>query len=203
MASPVETGLTVDDLARFDDDERHKYELIDGELFVSPKGVLRHQHVATRLARRLLDWADAHGAAAFVEPDVSYTDRDYVIPDVVLLAAETIARVDEQRPIETTPDLIVEVSSPSTRRLDLIRKRALYEREGVPEYWFVDLDADRVEIYRLGGGQRASASAGTPPTRPAEGRYGQPELVGAGGVLRAAHLEGLAVEVDDILRPLR
>lgn len=185
MASPVQTGLTVAGLARFDDDERHKHELVGGELFVSPKGLARHQYVASLLVRRLLEWADTHGGAAFVELDVYYTDRDYVVPDVVLLRAETLARCG-QRHLDVTPDLVVEVSSPSTRRLDVVVKRALYEREGVAEYWFVDLDADRVEVYRL-----------------AEDGYRPPELVGAGEVVRAHHLDGLAVEVGDVLRPLR
>jgi Uma2 family endonuclease len=116
---------------------------------------------------------------------VSYTDRDVVIPDVVLLRAETLTRISE-RHIDVPPDLVVEVSSPSTRRLDVVVKRALYEQHGVPAYWFVDLDADRVEVYQLDAG-----------------RYGTPELVGPGGVLRAAQLAGLVVGVDDVLRPLR
>lgn len=185
MAQPVETGLTVADLARFDHDEGHKYELVGGELFVSPKGVARHQYVASLLVRRLLDWADTHGGAAFVEPDVYYTERDFVIPDVVLLRAETLSRIGERR-IDVPPDLIVEVSSPSTRRFDAVVKRGLYERHGVPEFWFVDLDADRVEAYRLSGGG-----------------YGPPTPAGAGETLRPMHLEGLEVEVDDVLRPLR
>ena len=185
MASPAETGRTVTDLARFDDDERHKYELVGGALFVRPKGLPRHQCVASLIVRRLLDWADVHGGAAFVEPDVYCTVRDFVIPDVVLLRAETLARIAEQH-IDVPPDLIVEASPPSTRRLDLVLKRDLYARQGVPEYWFVDLDADRVERYRLVGDT-----------------YGQPEVVGAGGLLRPAHLDGLEVAVDDVLRPLR
>jgi Uma2 family endonuclease len=184
MAAPLATGLTVADLDRYDDDERHKYELVDGELFMSPKGLPRHQYVATRIVYRLMAWADEHGAAAFVEPDVYVSDRNFVIPDVVLLAADTLARLDPKR-IELVPDLLVEVSSPSTRRLDVVVKRALYERIGVPEYWFVDLDADRVEVYRL-----------------ADGAYGDPVLVGRDGVLAPPHLPGLAVEVADALRPI-
>lgn len=118
MAAPLTTGLTVADLDAYDHDERHKYELIDGALFMSPKGLPRHQYAATRLVRRLIDWADAHDAAALTEPDVYVTERDFVIPDVVLLAAETLARLDPQR-IDIVPDLVVEVSSPSTRRVDL------------------------------------------------------------------------------------
>lgn len=82
-------------------------------------------------------------------------------------------------------DLLVEVSSPSTRRLDVVVKRGLYERLGVTEYWFVDLDADRVEVYRL-----------------ADGAYGDPLLVGFDGHLTPPHLPGLVVEVADILRPV-
>jgi Uma2 family endonuclease len=63
-----------------------------------------------------------------------------------------------------------------------VTKRAHYERVGVPEYWFVDLEADRVEACRLAGG-----------------RYRPPDIVERGGVLEPAHLPGLTVEVDDIL----
>jgi hypothetical protein len=72
------------------------------------------------------------------------------------------------------------MASPSTRRLDIVVKRALYERIGVREYWFVDLDVDRVEVHRL-----------------TDGVYGAPELVGLDGVLSPPHLPGLDVAVAD------
>ena len=101
--------------------------------------------------------------------------------DVVYVRPENAGKL-EKALIRSAPDLVVEVSSPSTRRLDLVRRRELYERFGVPEYWYVDLDADRVEIYLL-----------------SEGRYAQPILVERGGVLGSAQVEGLSIEVDALL----
>jgi Uma2 family endonuclease len=181
MASPAHTGFTYADLERLPADDGVKHELIDGELFMSPKAVLRHQYVATRIARVLLDYADEHGGAAYAEPGAYFSDVTYLIPDVVLVTATTRKGLDT-RHIDTTPDLIVEVSSPATRRLDLIRKRDLYERQGVPEYWFVDLDADRVEAYRL-----------------TDGHYPAPIVVERDGVVEPPHLPGLAVSVDNVL----
>ncbi|MBW3602907.1 MAG: Uma2 family endonuclease [Actinobacteria bacterium] len=74
------------------------------------------------------------------------------------------------------------MSSPSTRRLELTRKRALYERHGVGEYWYVDLDADRVEVYSL-----------------AEGRYGPPHLLARGETLTSSQAEGFRLDVDELL----
>ena len=84
--------------------------------------------------------------------------------------------------IKHAPDLVVEISSPSTRRLELVRKRELYERFGVPEYWYVDLDADRVEIYVL-----------------TEGSYPAPKLKYAGGVLESTQLPGFQMPVEEAL----
>jgi Uma2 family endonuclease len=183
MAAPVETGLTYDDLERFETDDRYRYELIDGALYVTPKGLPRHQEVILRVGRRLLDHADAHAGKAYVEPGVYYDARNYVIPDTVLLSAASLERMSRDR-IDVPPDLAVEVSSPSTRRHDLVRKRALYEREGVAEYWFVDLDADRVEIYRNAGE-----------------RFGPPAIAERGDTISPPRVPGLTVEVDDLLGP--
>src|SRR6266542_3997600 len=101
--------------------------------------------------------------------------------DVVYVRPENAGKL-EKALIRSAPDLVVEVSSPSTRRLDLVRRRELYERFGVPEYWYVDLDADRVEIYLL-----------------SEGRDRQPVLLERGGVLGSAQVEGLSIEVDALL----
>src|SRR5439155_1984165 len=90
----------------------------------------------------------------------------------------------EQKFFRSAPDVVVEVSSPSPRRLELVRKRELYERFRVPEYWFVDLDADRVEVYRL-----------------EEGRYGRSLLFGRGDLLETPQAPGFVLAVDDLLGP--
>ena len=180
MSTPQATGLTLADLEAFPDDGV-KREIIGGELFVSPKGIRRHQHVIALLSKYLTDWALENGGEVYAEPDVYYSDRDGVVPDVVLVSAETEATLDPAV-IDQAPDLIVEVSSPSTRGYDLVRKRALYEAHAVPEYWFVDLDADRIEVYRL-------ESGGYPP----------PTIVERGDAVTPPHLPGLRVAVNDVL----
>lgn len=180
MSTPQATGLTTADLEAFPDDGI-KREIINGELFVSPKGTLRHQRVIALLSKYLTDWALEHGGEVYAEPDVYYSDRDAVVPDVVLVTAQTAA-VLPQDVVDRAPELIVEVSSPSTRGYDLIRKRALYERNGVPEYWFVDLDANRIEVYRL-----------------VDGRYPPPAIVESDDAVTPPHLEGLRVAVNDVL----
>lgn len=86
-----------------------------------------------------------------------------------------------ERPL-TRVDLAVKVSSPSTRRTDTVRKRDLYERHGVPEYWFVDLDADAILVYRL-----------------EEGRYGKPEILDPDEELTTPLLPGFSALVGDLL----
>jgi Uma2 family endonuclease len=180
MSTPQATGLTTADLEAFPDDGI-KREIINGELFVSPKGTLRHQRVIALLSKYLTDWALEHGGEVYAEPDVYYSDRDAVVPDVVLVTADTAAMLPHDV-VDRAPELIVEVSSPSTRGYDLVRKRALYEVNGVPEYWFVDLDADRVEVYRL-----------------SNGCYPPPTIVERGDAVVPPHLAGLRVRVDDVL----
>ena len=180
MSTPQATGLTIADLEAFPDDGV-KREIIGGELFVSPKGVRRHQRVIALLSKYLTDWSLEHGGEVYAEPDVCYSERDGVVPDVVLVSADTAATLDPDV-IDRAPDLIVEVSSPSTRGHDLVRKRALYEAHGVPEYWFADLDADRIEVYRL-----------------VDGAYPPPTVVERGDAIAPSHLEGLRVTVDDAL----
>ena len=181
MATPVATGLTVADLETLPEREGVVYELVGGKLYVRGRAVLRHQRVAGRILRRFMEWTDVHGGEAYMEPGVVLTEEDAVVPDVVLVAAPKAAALDP-RHVDVAPDLVVEVSSPGTRDLDHAGKRALYERVGVPEYWFVDLDAERVEVYRLAGGG-----------------YGPPAIIDRGVELEPPHLPGLVVDVDDAL----
>lgn len=182
MGAPTQArGLTYADLERFPDD-RYRREIIGGELFVSAAPRPRHQDVVGELYYRLRAHVDDHGGKVYVAPlDVYFAEDTVVEPDVLYLAPERLGRIEE-RVVRGAPDLVAEVSSPSTRHLELVRKKALYEREGVREYFYVDLDADRVEVYRL-----------------ARDGYGQPELLGRDATLRSPLLPGFAVPVDDLL----
>jgi len=144
------SGLTYDDLADFPQDDHLRRELIDGELFVSPSPIVRHQQAVLAIAAELRASTRQQGGLALAAPmDVVFSRVTVVEPDVVFIGPGRVDELTEERFVDIVPDLLVEVSSPSTRRLDLIKKRGLYEREGVAEYWFVDLDADVVDVYRL------------------------------------------------------
>ncbi len=181
MATPA--GLTYRDLQRFPDDHLRR-ELVGGQLVVMPAPDLHHQRMVMRIAAALFVWTREHGGEVFPAPtDVLFTERDVVEPDVVLVRREHADRLGE-RYIRSAPDLLVEVSSPTTRRVDLGAKRVLYERFGVPEYWFVDLEAERVVAHQLEGV-----------------RYGPPRLFGRGETLTSPQVPGLKLEVEDLFAP--
>jgi Uma2 family endonuclease len=178
------TGLTYEDLRRFPEDNLRR-ELIGGELIVTPAPATRHQGAVTFLTIELGLYARQHGGKVFPAPtDVFLSDRDVVEPDVLFVTKANIARV-ELPFVRGAPDVVIEVSSPSTRRLERVRKRDLYERFGVLEYWYVDLDAERVEINRLADDER----------------YGPPDQVTRAERLGSPLLPGFDVNVDDLLSP--
>src|SRR5215831_634004 len=126
MATQPRTGLTYQDLVAFPEDNLRR-EIIDGELFVTAAPVPRHQRVVVKFVGRLFAFAEAHGGEVLTAPcDVYFSETNVVEPDVLFISAEHQHRV-EKRFIRSAPDLVVEVSSPSTRRLELVRKRDLYE----------------------------------------------------------------------------
>jgi Uma2 family endonuclease len=180
---PRTTGLTYADLEKFPEDNFRR-ELIDGELIVTAAPNTRHQRAVTQLVTEFELYAREHGGEVLPGPyDVYFSDTNVVEPDVLFVTAEHLANI-EPKYIRVAPDVVVEVSSPSTRRLELSRKKDLYERFGVPEYWYVDLDADRIEVYLL-----------------REGRYGTPTLLSRGDAVSSNQTPGLSVEVDQIIGP--
>ncbi|MGH8906795.1 MAG: Uma2 family endonuclease [Egibacteraceae bacterium] len=177
------TGLTYDDLAAFPDD-RLRRELIGGELIVSPAPQTRHQRVSRELGGRLWLYSKKHGGEIFFAPtDVHFDEGNVVEPDVLYILPEHLHRI-EKNCLRGAPDIVVEISSPSTRRTDLVRKLALYERFGVPEYWYFDLNNDAVRVYRLHNGA-----------------YGNPIILKPGDTLTSPLLPGFAVPIDELLWP--
>ena len=181
MSTAAGGRYTYGDLASFPDDG-NRYELIDGELFVTPAPGTRHQAVVQALAVLLGTYVAAHGGRVYPAPvDVRFDDDTVLEPDLVVVTAEHVGRVRDAW-IEAPPDLVVEVSSPSTASHDLIRKRRIYDRAGVAEYWYVDLDGGQVFVHRL-------EAAG----------YRDPDASGPGEVALSQVLEGLEIPVDTLL----
>jgi Uma2 family endonuclease len=119
----------------------HRYELVDGVLVVSPRPTTVHQFVATRLVSAL-DRACPEGLCVVSEPAVQIDPVTELSPNLVVVHLDEVGGSKFTAP----PLLAVEVRSPSTALIDLNRKKATYERFGVPSYWIADPEPARPEI---------------------------------------------------------
>lgn len=144
--------LTYDDLQDMPDDGQ-RYEIIGGELVVTPAPTSGHQRVLLRLIRLLDDYAREFAAGElFLAPfDVRLGHFDAVQPDLIFISAARSRIPDEANAIDYPPHLVVEVLSSSSRITDLVRKMALYARSCIPEYWIADPDRRTLTINVLEG----------------------------------------------------
>ena len=148
----AERRWTYRDLVALPDDCL-RHELLDGEHVVTPSPAVAHQLILWDLSREIANFLDAHpvGTALAAPFDVKLSLFTVLVPDLVYFTAERFARVVNEKHAVAAPDLVVEILSPGTRRRDKGRKRAIYEREGVAEYWVVDPDAKQVSVLRRAG----------------------------------------------------
>lgn len=141
---------TADDLDSLPDDG-NRYEVVEGELFVTPSPSLGHQAVSVEFHARLRAYAKAQGIGrVFYAPgDVHIDATNRVQPDIFVVprtaAASPRSWKDAPRPM-----LVVEVLSSGTARRDLGPKRELFLRAGIPEYWIVDRHDRTVRVVRPG-----------------------------------------------------
>jgi Uma2 family endonuclease len=153
MADPqAAVCFTVSDLERFPDDDLLRYEIIDGELFVSKAPHYRHQNSGNLCANALTNW-NAETGLGMVLPGIGliFSEYDAVIPDLVWVSRERLERLaDEAGHLLGAPELVVEVLSPGAANLrrDLDAKLKLYSTRGVDEYWIVDWRLETVAVYR-------------------------------------------------------
>jgi Uma2 family endonuclease len=135
------------DMARALPDDGQRYEVVHGELLVTPAPRAWHQEIVMRIARVLQDYCRDTGTGhVFHSPaDISWTDDTLVQPDVFVVELAEARTFDWAR--MKTLLLAVEVLSLSTARADRFPKRRLYQEVGVPAYWIVDPEGRCVEVW--------------------------------------------------------
>lgn len=139
---------TYSEYARLPDDG-NRYEVIDGELCVTPSPGPRHQRVAAKLFMILFRYVEEHGIGEMLwDLDLLFVSGQFLRPDMLFVPPEAAAGISD-RGMEETPGLVVEVLSPHSKRIDRIKKPPRYRDFGVPEYWVVDPVARTIECYRL------------------------------------------------------
>lgn len=158
-------------------------ELIDGEVFVTPSPSPDHQRIVGRLYRALVAQVTANGMGEvfFAPLDVSLDDSTVLVPDIVLVLSDRAGIVTDTN-VTGVPSLVVEVVSPSSRRLDGFVKRGRYARAGVPEYWVVDPVGLRVLRH----------------SSPLDGAYADVLVANRDDDLLSATFEGVSVELRSV-----
>ncbi len=143
-----EVKLRYEDLVALPDDGR-RHELIGGELYLPPSPNRAHQKAVGNLYVILRAWlATAACGEVYLAPfDVVFSDEDVVEPDLLYVSAERASILTDAN-VQGSPDLVIEVLSPGTRRRDEKVKRLLYEKFDVTEYWIVDTDLQMVKVFR-------------------------------------------------------
>lgn len=151
--SVVIRPLTYEDLVHIPADGK-RYEIIGGELVVTAAPMKKHQKLSKRLADVLYEQEKAGLGEMYYAPvDVRLATNGIVQPDLLFIRHDRLGIYQPSGLVEGAPDIVVEILSPSSRGIDLVRKAALYAREGVPEYWVADPDAPALTVYALREGR--------------------------------------------------
>lgn len=125
------------------------YQLIKGELVMSPSPSTIHQEILKILGVKLVNVAEGRGMGKvyFAPIDVYFSDKDVYQPDIIFISKDRVNIIGERK-IEGAPDLIIEILSPATAYYDLRIKKETYEKAGVKEYWIIDPMEKIIEIYQ-------------------------------------------------------
>lgn len=132
-------------------DDGKRYEVVDGELYVSKQPHWHHQYACGRIFAVLDAWSrQTNSGMANFAPGLIFGEEDDVAPDVVWISSERLATaLQKDGKLHMAPELVIEVLSPGTtnEQRDREVKLKLYSRRGVKEYWVVSWQERRLEIY--------------------------------------------------------
>jgi len=163
-------------------DNDKRYEVIDGDLYVSPAPVWKHQRQPNRLNTRVSVWVENHqlGDVVTAPTAVVLDNENGLQPDLLFVSNER-AHIITEDGVEGAPDLVVEVLSPSTASRDRGLKLRRYAASGVPHYWILDTEGPRIEERVLG-----------------EDGYRLVGTFGPGEIFRPTLFPGLEIPLDEI-----
>src|SRR3990167_1134525 len=137
---------TYDDYLKTSDDRR--YELIEGELYMTPSPITNHQRISRKIEFLLEKFVTENdlGEVFYAPYDVYLDDENVVQPDIMFISKGRSKIIGEKN-LQGAPDLVVEILSESTAYRDLIQKKKLYAKFGVKEYWIVVPEEKTIDIY--------------------------------------------------------
>jgi Uma2 family endonuclease len=189
LAEKPEEIYTYGDYLKWNDDER--WELIDGVAHnMSPAPNRRHQQIATELTRQFATYLLDKTCQVYAAPfDVRLPENDEETSDILTVVQPDISVICAPEKLDDagcigSPDLIVEILSPSTARKDHKEKFCCYERAGVKEYWLVDPLANTVTVFKLD----------------ADKRYGRPDVYGDDEKIVVGIFPDLEIELTLVFR---
>jgi Uma2 family endonuclease len=141
--------LTYEDYLGFPDDGK-RYEILEGVLHLVPSPTVRHQNISRELGFLIYEHISQQnlGVIFFAPLDIVFSRHSVAKPDLIYVSRERQSIITEKN-ISGTPDLVVEIVSPSTAASDRVTKAQVYARHGVPFYWVVDPESRVVEEFRL------------------------------------------------------
>jgi Uma2 family endonuclease len=147
------------DLDRLPDDPLLQYEIIDGELFVSRRPHLHHSEMIVILASTLYPIVRELGGKVLAVPGIVWGTEieDNVVSDLAVILPDRL-HLATGPALSGTPNIAIEIVSESTRTVDYVQKRYLYERTGAQEYWTVDRFETCVQVWSFAGDQARSVS---------------------------------------------
>jgi Uma2 family endonuclease len=149
MSARIEPLMTVDDLEAMPEDG-NRYEVIEGELFVSCAPGLSHQIVSGNISHILRTYLDEHPIGTIVATPGLILDRySGVIPDLVFFSRERGAEIIANERLNAAPELVIEILSRGSQNIarDRVAKLQLYSKHKVNEYWIVDTQSQLIEVY--------------------------------------------------------
>ena len=130
--------------------EGTRAELINNQLYAMAPPSRIHQELSFSIARKIADYIDFHNGQCKVYPapfavNLNADDETYVEPDISVICDKSKL---SDKGCNGAPDLVIEVVSPSSRKMDYSTKNTLYSNAGVREYWIVDPDKEHTTVYR-------------------------------------------------------